>query len=123
MVGTPSACIRPTPKGAHARPGIAPQQSLQTRWSIRKLVDYTECATGRAARVESCRTPTTTRNLGSRGDLMESRIDLAADLNDEDDEGLGWTTLSEARDPGQIRPGEMLVVGNLQAQAVGRVVK
>jgi hypothetical protein len=29
---------------------------------------------------------------------MESRIDLAADLNDEDDEGLGWSTLSEARD-------------------------
>jgi hypothetical protein len=25
---------------------------------------------------------------------MESRIDLAADLNDEDDEGLGWSTLS-----------------------------
>jgi len=27
-----------------------PKQSLQTRWSIRKLVDYTECATARAAR-------------------------------------------------------------------------
>jgi hypothetical protein len=27
---------------------------------------------------------------------MESRIDLAADLNEEDDEGLGWSTLSEA---------------------------
>jgi hypothetical protein len=25
---------------------------------------------------------------------MEPRIDLAADLNDEDDEGLGWSTLS-----------------------------
>jgi hypothetical protein len=36
---------------------------------------------------------------------MESRIDLAADLNDEDDEGLGWSTLSEAHDPGWIRPG------------------
>ena len=38
---------------------------------------------------------------------MESRIDLVADLNDEDDEGLGWSTLSEARDPGKVRPGLM----------------
>ena len=53
---------------------------------------------------------------------MESRIDLAADLNDEDDGGLGWSTLSEARDPGRIRPGVMLVAGNRQAQAVVRVV-
>lgn len=53
---------------------------------------------------------------------MEPRIDLAADLNDEDDEGLGWSTLSEAHDPGQIRPGVMLVAGNRQAQAVVRVV-
>ena len=30
---------------------------------------------------------------------MEPRIDLAADLNAEDDEGLGWSTLSEASDP------------------------
>jgi hypothetical protein len=53
---------------------------------------------------------------------MESRIDLAADLNDEDDEGLGWSTLSDARDPSRIRPGTMLVAGNHQAQAVVRVV-
>ena len=53
---------------------------------------------------------------------MESHIDLAADLNDQDDEGLGWSTLSEAPDPGRIRPGAMLVAGNRQAQAVVRVV-
>ena len=53
---------------------------------------------------------------------MELRIELAADLNDEDDEGLGWSTLGEARDPGRIRPGVMLVAGNRQAQAVVRVV-
>ena len=53
---------------------------------------------------------------------MEPRIDLAADLNDEDDEGLGWSTLSGAHDPGRIRPGVMLVAGNRQAQAVVRVV-
>jgi hypothetical protein len=53
---------------------------------------------------------------------MESRIDLAADLNEEDDEGFGWSTLSEARDPGKVRPGVMLVAGNRQAWAVVRVV-
>ena len=53
---------------------------------------------------------------------MDSRIDLAADLNDEDDEGLGWSTLSDASDPARIRPGVMLVAGNRQAQAVVRVV-
>jgi len=53
---------------------------------------------------------------------MESRIDLAADINDEDDGGLGWSMLSEARDPGRIRPGVMLVAGNRQAQAVVQVV-
>ena len=52
---------------------------------------------------------------------MDTRIDLAADLNDEDDEGLGWSTLSEASDPARIHPGLMLVAGNRQAQAVVRV--
>ena len=53
---------------------------------------------------------------------MEPRIDLAADLNDEDDEGLGWSTLSEASNSVGIRPGMMLVAGNHQAQAVVRVL-
>jgi hypothetical protein len=53
---------------------------------------------------------------------MDARIDLVADLNDEDDEGLGWSTLSEASDPARIRPGVMVVAGNRQAQAVVRVV-
>jgi hypothetical protein len=53
---------------------------------------------------------------------MNSRIDLIADLNDEDDEGLGWSMLSDASDPARIRPGAMLVAGNRQAQVVVRVV-
>ena len=53
---------------------------------------------------------------------MDWHIDLAADLNAEDDEGLGWSTLCEARHPARIRPGVMLVAGNRQAQAVVRVV-
>jgi len=53
---------------------------------------------------------------------MNAQIDLVADLNAEDDEGLGWSTLSEAREPARIRPGVMLVAGNRHAQAVVRVV-
>ncbi len=53
---------------------------------------------------------------------MEPQIDLVADLNTEDDDGLGWSMLRDARDPAQVRPGVMLVAGNRHAQAVVRVV-
>ncbi|HEY1643050.1 MAG TPA: hypothetical protein VGG35_20335 [Streptosporangiaceae bacterium] len=33
------------------------------------------------------------------------RVDIAADLNDEDHTGYLWTFLDEARDPAQITPG------------------
>lgn len=49
-------------------------------------------------------------------------IDLIADLNAQDDNGLGWSTLSEAREPGNIRPGVMLLAGNRFGRAVVRVV-
>jgi len=35
---------------------------------------------------------------------MEPEIDLVADLNSEDDDGLGWSSLSDARDAAQVRP-------------------
>ena len=53
---------------------------------------------------------------------MDPEIDLVADLNAGDDDGLGWSTLGEASNPAGIRPGVMLVAGNRQAQAVVRVV-
>ena len=53
---------------------------------------------------------------------MDPEIDLVADLNAEDDEGLGWSVLSDARDPSRVRPGAMLVAGNHQAKAVVRIV-
>lgn len=53
---------------------------------------------------------------------MDADIDLVADLNAEDDEGLGWSVLSEARHPSRVRRGVMLVAGNEQAQAVVRIV-
>jgi hypothetical protein len=53
---------------------------------------------------------------------MEPEIDLIADLNAEDDDGLGWSTLSDARDASRVRPGVTLVAGNRHARAVIRVV-
>jgi hypothetical protein len=53
---------------------------------------------------------------------MDLEIDLVADLNAEDDDGLGWSALSDAREASRVRPGVMLVAGNRQAQAVVRVI-
>ena len=53
---------------------------------------------------------------------MDLEIDLVADLNAEDDDGLGWSVLQDARDPSRVRPGAMLVAGNRHAEAVVRVV-
>lgn len=56
-----------------------------------------------------------------RGDLMND-LDLVADLNAQDDDGLGWSTLSDAFAPARVQSGAMLLAGNSQAQAVVRVV-
>lgn len=49
-------------------------------------------------------------------------IDLPADLNAQDDDGLGWSLLREAADPSSVRVGAYLVAGNTQATAVVRIV-
>jgi len=48
-------------------------------------------------------------------------LDLVADLNAQDDHGLGWSTLADASDPERVRPGAMLLAGNRCGQAVVRV--
>jgi hypothetical protein len=40
---------------------------------------------------------------------MDLQVDLVADLNDQDDNGLGWSTLDDALDARRVRPGVMLV--------------
>jgi hypothetical protein len=50
------------------------------------------------------------------------RVDISADLNDEDDTGYIWTFLDEARDPAQIRPGALVVAGDPDAAAVCQVI-
>ena len=49
-------------------------------------------------------------------------LDLIADLNAQDDDGLGWSTLADAISPDRVRPGAMLLAGDSQARAVVRVV-
>lgn len=49
-------------------------------------------------------------------------IDLVADLNAQDDDGLGWSTIAEAREPARVRPGAMLLAGDRYGRAVVRVV-
>ena len=48
------------------------------------------------------------------------RVDITADLNDEDETGYLWTFLDEARDPGQIKPGALVVAGDEDAAASAR---
>jgi hypothetical protein len=50
------------------------------------------------------------------------RVDITADLNDEDQTGYLWTFLDEARDPSQITPGALVVAGDEDAVAVCQVV-
>lgn len=49
-------------------------------------------------------------------------LDLIADLNAQDDDGLGWSSFADAVAPERVRPGAMLLAGNSQARAVVRVV-
>jgi hypothetical protein len=49
-------------------------------------------------------------------------VDIAADLNAEDQTGYIWTFLDEARDPSIIVPGALVVAGDVDASAVAVVV-
>ena len=49
-------------------------------------------------------------------------LDLVADINAQDDDGLGWSSLVDAIAPDRVRPGAMLLAGDSQARAVVRVV-
>lgn len=53
---------------------------------------------------------------------MTDDIDLTADLNAQDDDGLGWSTLRDARVPDRIVAGAMVLAGNRAGQAVVRIV-
>ena len=50
------------------------------------------------------------------------RVDITADLNDENETGYVWTFLDDARDPSQIKPGSLVVAGDEDAAAVCQVI-
>lgn len=49
-------------------------------------------------------------------------IDIAADLNAEDETGLVWSFVDEALDPEAIRPGAIVIAGSELTPAVSEVV-
>lgn len=53
---------------------------------------------------------------------MDLALDIIADLNAQDDDGLGWSTLADASDPSRIVRGALLLAGNEAATAVVRIV-
>ena len=50
-------------------------------------------------------------------------LDLRADLNAEDDEGLNWTLLRDARAPDRVRPGAVLTAGTPRFWSWVRIVR
>lgn len=55
--------------------------------------------------------------------MPQSDVDLVVDLNSEDESGLPWSFLDEARDPALIHEGAWIVVGEGSARAVAQVVE
>lgn len=53
---------------------------------------------------------------------MDAELDLIADLNAEDDDGLGWSTLADAVEPARVVSGAILLAGNRYGRAVVRIV-
>lgn len=53
---------------------------------------------------------------------MNTPIDITADLNARDDDGLGWSTLANALDSQRVVPRAVLLAGNEAATAVVRGV-
>ncbi|MFT4264091.1 MAG: hypothetical protein QM572_11965 [Nocardioides sp.] len=49
-------------------------------------------------------------------------VDLEVDFHSVDETGYIWTWLSDARDPTVIQPGSIVVVGDEDALAMGRIV-
>lgn len=50
------------------------------------------------------------------------RVDIAADLNSEDETGFVWTFLDEADDPSLIRQRQLVVAGSGSTSAVCEVI-
>lgn len=56
-------------------------------------------------------------------EASETTIDLIVDLNGEDETGLPWTFLNEARDVSLVKEGAWLIVGQGSVRAVAQVIE
>lgn len=54
---------------------------------------------------------------------MNIDVDLRVDLNTEDDTGLPWAFVSDARDTALLQEGAWLVIGSCSTRAVAHVVQ
>lgn len=54
---------------------------------------------------------------------MIDDVDLRVDLNTEDETGLPWAFLRDARDPSVVREGAWLIVGSGKTRAVAQVAQ
>jgi hypothetical protein len=54
---------------------------------------------------------------------MSVDVDLRVDLNTEDDTGLPWAYVRDARDPALLSEGAWLIVGSGNTRAVAQVVQ
>jgi len=53
---------------------------------------------------------------------MTTSVDLPADLNARDDDGLCWSFLDEARDRSVVVPGAVIIAGDADAPAFVEIV-
>lgn len=56
-------------------------------------------------------------------DTDQLPIDLVVDLNGEDESGLPWTFIDEARDRALVAEGAWLIVGQGDVRAVAQVIE
>lgn len=66
--------------------------------------------------------PATRARRGESHDHVDITVDITADLNDEDETGLIWTFLDEARDPSIVIRGAIVIAGDADTPALAEVV-
>jgi len=56
-------------------------------------------------------------------DAHFDEVDLVLDLNSEDESGLPWSFIDEARDPSAITEGGWIIVGERTSRAVAQIAE
>lgn len=87
---------------------------LESEWTSSpaevKFLEANIEACKRGVEIESAALNNSVFEVKRRGAWMD--IDLVADRNAQHDDGLGWPTLGDAREPDRVRPGVMLLAAD-----------